>query len=640
MLPRAPRLAAVQWMLILAFGVVIGRSAQVQLVRGEELRERAVASRTERVVLPARRGAILDRQGTPLALTLERFHVGVAPEEVRDRTKVVALLSSALRLSPPDVERRFRRRRWAYFRGPFSASQVASLRRVRGVYLESTLTRFYPSRGLVQGVVGRPARDGRPASGIERQLDSLLRGRAGEAVVLKDPMGRAYESPSRLVARPIPGMDVHLTLDAELQEIARQALREALRKTGATEGTVVALAPTTGDVLAALTLTDRGRQRAGMFTDPYEPGSIAKIFAAAALYSLGRVRDGETVSGEGGRWNLGFRVISDVEPRRWLTLEGAVKFSSNIGIAKYAARLSPEEQYLALRDFGFGTPTGLEVPTEAPGYLGRPDHWTKASSQSLAMGYEFTATPLQIATAYAALANDGLLMQPHLIGEIRTPDHAVMYRREPLVVRRAVSSAVATRLRGLLERAVDEGTGSEAALSRYTVGGKTGTARRVVNGRYQRGAYNATFIALFPAEEPQLVAVVALRDPQGKYHAGETAAPVARALIEQILSTNRGVIDRGRFALGTAVDAHDRPLAQGDATFIVRWPVPEKPAPAGWEHVVPDVGGATLRDAIRALHRRGFRVRVQGWGVVQRTVPEAGERAEAGTAVTLFAADR
>ncbi len=640
----AVRLRAVEVVVGGALVCIAGRAAQLQLLEGRRWAEEARAQRTEHVALPARRGALTDRHGTPLALTQETYHVGVAVNELRDPAKDVPRIARRLRLATADVQRALRRR-YAYFAGPYSVIDVQPLRAVRGVHLEPVLNRFYPAPDLARPVIGRVGDDGREASGLERALDSLLAGRPGAAVVLKDRAGREYESPARVIAQPVAGADVALTLDAELQEIAQRALDDAIRRMDADGGDVVMMDPATGEVLAVASRRRDGSARPSAFTDTFEPGSVAKIFTAAALLALQRVAPAERVSGEDGKYRLGGRTITDEEPLPVLTLADAIRFSSNIALVKFAARLAPAEQYAMLRDFGFGAFTGIEFPAEATGRLRPPAEWSGLSAGSLAMGYEVSVTPLQLAVAYAALANDGVLLSPTLIRDVRGPGGDVAYRHRPEPVRRVVRPEVAAALRTLLRGVVEGGTGAEAALVNFPVAAKTGTARRVVGGRYAPGQYTASFAALFPADRPQLVLVVKIDDPRkGSYFAAQTAAPVTRSMLEQALAARTVALDRARLSTA-APRAVAQPLDDdpGVVPYVVSWPFRPDSSPALADvarRAVPDVTGRPLREAVRALHRRGFRVALKGWGVAHHTWPAAGDSAAAGATVTLFAAPR
>ena len=468
----------------------------------------------------------------------------------------------------------------------------------------------------------------------------MLAGKPGAAVVLKDRSGREYESPARVIADPVPGNDIVLTLDAELQEIAQRALDDAIDNMAAEGGDVVMLDPRTGEVLAVASRRADGSMRPSAFTETFEPGSVAKIFAAAALLAFDRVRPGERVSGEGGHYRLPDRVVTDEHPMASLTLADAIRVSSNIAVVKFTARLKPDEQYGVLRSFGFGAPTGVEFPAESPGLLRLPRDWSRPSSASLAIGYELSVTPMQLAAAYGAIANDGVLLEPALVREIRAPNGMVLYRHRAQPVRRVVTPEVAGQLRDLLRGVVEAGgTGAKAALANFQLAAKTGTARRVVGGRYAAGQYTASFAALFPADQPQLVVVMIIDNPQkGSYFAAQTAAPVTRSMLEQALAARTVAIDRAR--LTNMVVPTDRvPLAEpeGVVPYVMPWPYVPDSASTPPDRLIPDVSDRPLREGIRTLHQRGFRVVIKGWGLIHHTWPAAGERAAAGSTITVFA---
>src|SRR5579859_5070021 len=479
--------------LFVLLALLLGRAGQVQLLQGSRWAQEARAARTERIVLEAHRGSLLDRHKTAIALTQETYHVGIAPNELRDPAGDAGAIGRALHLSPDDVQRAFRKR-YAYFAGPYGATTVQPIRDLRGVHLEAVLNRFYPAPDLARAVVGRVGDDGHGASGLEKTLDSLLSGVPGAAVVLKDRAGREYESPARQISAPVAGNDVLLTIDAELEDIAQRALDDAVGRLDADGGDVVMLDPASGELLAVASVRRDGSVRPSAFIDSYEPGSVAKIFAAAALLAHHRIAPTDRVSGEGGRYKLGDRTIVDEEPLPTLTLADAIRVSSNIAMVKFITRLSADEQFEMLRAFGLGTPTGIEFPAEAAGRLRRPAEWSRPTPASLAIGYEVSVTPLQVAAAYGAIANNGVLLQPTLIREVLAPDGTLLYRHRAEPVRRAVTPDVAHQLRDLLAGVVTKsGTGASAALTTFQIAAKTGTARRVVGGRYAPGQYTASF---------------------------------------------------------------------------------------------------------------------------------------------------
>lgn len=640
----AVRLQALEVALLAGLGAVVLRAAQVQLLQGTRYAEEARARRTEHITLDARRGGLYDRNGTAIALTQETYHVGVAANELRDPSRDAAAIARALRLSPGEV-RASLRKRYAYFGGPFGAIDVQRIRELRGVHLEPVLRRYYAAPDFARAVVGSVGLDGHGSAGLERQFDSLLAGVPGSAVVLKDRAGREYESPSRLIASPLPGADLVLTLDAELQEIAQQVLSEALRQLDAAGGDVVILEPRTGELLAVASQRRNGTAPPSAFTETYEPGSLAKIFAAAALLAHQRVGPRESVSGEGGRYKIpGRPMLQDDHPMARFTLADAIAVSSNIAMAKFITRVNHVEQYAMLRDFGFGAPTGVEYPSESPGRLRRPDDWSGTSAVSLAIGYEVAATPLQIAAAYGAIANDGVLLAPTLVREVRAADGDVLYRHRPEPVRRVMTPALAKQLKDLLRGVVDRGTATGVTIAHFGVAAKTGTARRTVNGRYAPGEYVASLATLFPADDPQIVVIVKIDDPDPSkkgYFAAQTAAPVTRSLLEQALASRTVTLNRARIATTPVAESVADPGDEGSVPYVVPWPFhPDTVARRAGRQLVPDVSGQSLRVAVRSLHRRGFRVSLRGWGMADHTVPAAGTAAAAGTVITLFAVER
>lgn len=646
------RISVLQAALVLGVLAVVGRAAHLQLVKGEHYAEVAAERRLSTLALPARRGTIYDRTGAPLAISQDYYRITFAANEVQDTAALIRLVASRLSLSQARLWASFRSTRYPYLHGPFSASQVEDLRDVKGVHLKTIYLRSYPSGGLARQVVGALHPDsGFGESGLERTFDSLLSGRAGEAVYLKDGAGRLYESPARLKREPVAGHDLVLTIESGLQSIAETGLTDAIRDLDAEGGDVVFLDLRTGEVLAVASQRARGSSilpSASAFTSPFEPGSTAKLFTAAALLRLGRVDSLRSVSGEGGRWAMQVssrrtRVITDTHREDGqLTLARAIQVSSNIAMSKFSLLLRPEEQYEALRDFGFGSPTGIEFPSEASGRLEHPDRWESGySGPSLAMGYEFGVTALQLAAAYAAIANDGVLLAPTLLREVRGPSGREIYRHEPEVVRRVVPSEVAARLREFLrEAAGDSGTGGRVQLRTVRVLGKTGTARLFENGAYHANKHTASFAGIFPAEEPQLVVIVKLINPRGAY-GGLTAAPLTRRMLEEALASRGSAVDRRRMPMsaeGTRpVTAKGQPLE--DAAPLQVATVPLGPPDAGPPQAseIPDVTGLAVRQAILMLHRRGFRVDLRGEGMVVRTQPVAGDSAAAGGRVVVWA---
>lgn len=642
---------------VLAGAVLIAaRTAQLTIREGERWAARAEQQHAEGLTLPAPRGTIYDRNGVPVAASREVYRIAIAPREVQDRESLIGVLRDVGGMS----ERAARRatdvkRRWVVLPGRFEVETREALDGVPGVHFETVQQRFYPHGTVALELLGRVNAEGTALGGLELELDEVLRGEPGHATVRRDSRGRAIPGAMVRTIEPVPGHDVQLTIDAELQSIADEALRVAIDSTNAAGGEFLLLDPGTGEVLAAASRR-AGRAAANWraVTVPYEPGSTIKPFLVASLLAARRARMDDSVFAENGSWQYYGRTISDVHGYGWLSVHDALEKSSNVAMAKLSMRLDPATQYQYLRDFGFGSPTAVRYPSESGGLLRNPDDWSRQSQPSLAIGYEISVTPLQMALAYGALANGGELLEPRLVREIRTRDGRVQQTFERRVVRRVIPEDAAEELRTALVAVVEGGTGQQAALGPFVVAGKTGTARIAEGGRYQPGAYTASFAGFFPASDPQLVFLAKIDEPKGAYYGGATAAPITRNALEAALAAHHAPFDRRTVAeKPSELPAHVQPLpaaVQVDATRAIAQRGPymlalnERRAatepPAARRINVPDVSGLPLRDAVRALHAAGVRVQVEGTGVVRGTWPAAELEVARGSVVRVLAREQ
>ncbi len=636
------RLLLAGW--LLGAGLILCRAGELQLVEGTEWRSVAGKQHRKTVQVPAPRGSIVDRDGVPMAESRERLRVAVAPHELEDRQAAAERLAEALELSSGRARRiTTSKKPWVVVSGHYPPSIKETLGGVRGIYLERGLPRYYPHGDLARPLLGS-VQDGRGAGGIEQAFDSLLSGDAGEEIQARGSSGEPVPGETVLVEAPQPGGQVVLTLDMDLQEIAHEALSDQIRETGAKRGDLLITDPSTGEILAMVSLPGGATSGLAALTTPYEPGSTLKPFTVAAILNEGVATMEDSADTGSGQWRVAGRTLHDVHPKGgYLTLAEALRYSSNVGVAKLAQGLTHAEQYENLRDFGFGVITGIGVPGEASGILRRPDRWSGQSAASLAIGYEISVTPLQMAMAYGALANGGKLMEPRLIREVLDRRGRVVTRNRPRVVRRVVPKRVTREITPVLVEVVDQGTGTRARLTTFSVAGKSGTARAYdANGGYAQGAYFSSFIGFFPAEDPQLVIFVKLERPEGAYYGGATAAPVTRATLEAILAARRAPIDRR--ALAAMARRTERDVS-GTGAVPVRFasqsldpsasPAPVSPPDATAPVPVPDVSGLSARAAIRRLHALGLHVSWGADGAITGTLPAAGTRLAPGDTVRL-----
>jgi cell division protein FtsI (penicillin-binding protein 3) len=678
---RSRRIKVVHGILALFALAVVGQAARVQLFQGRTWRARAERQQLAARAVPAPRGEILDAAGLVLAQSREMVQLAIAPREVRREDRAVLRRELVrVRLKADWIHRALdTRRSWVPLPGRYLTTDVAPLTRLRGVYATAASVRTYAMSEGTRRLVGRVDAENRAVDGIELALDSILRGTAGTATLVRDVRGRSFESPNEPRVAPRPGNTIVLTLNHDLQEIAERALADAVAEMGADGGDIVVLDPHDGDVLAmASRRADQRSMAATALTEPFEPGSTLKPFIAAALLERGRARETDIIDTGDGALELEGRVIHDEHLVGRASLRAVLQWSSNIGIVKFAQRLTRREEFETLRDFGFGTPTGVPYPSEASGVLRPPSQWSPQSPASLAMGYEISVTPLQLALAYATFANGGELLEPALVKEVRAPDGTLRYRHERRVVRRVMTPEVADRIRKMLLNVVENGTALQADLSSFQLAGKTGTPRRTVNGRYAAQQYNPNFVGLFPGDAPQFVIVVKLtnpRDARGSFYSASTAAPLTRTVLQAALAARDAALDRHKLAssagaaLALSPDSaatgdvaprsdsgrRDRSLgasapsrtsrmdstrrvareSAGTVAYVVSLPQRRPVSHLESARPVPDVRGLPLRDAVHSLFRAGFKVRLVH-GADGTTDPPAGTLAPAGAAVRLF----
>jgi len=500
--------------------------------------------------------------------------------------------------------------------------------------------------------------------GLELALDAILRGDSGRVSLARDKSGRALDSPDAWTEQPRAGSTVVLTINNTLQEICERELAIAVDSLRADGGDIVVMNPYTGEILAlASNRVGHTSFSNTALTEPFEPGSTLKPFVAASLMERGRARPSDVVDTHNGKLELDGRTITDMHKAAQLSLSDVIRFSSNIGIVEFGQRLTPRQKYEMFRDLGFGMPLGVPLPAESPGTLREPKEWSRQTSASILMGYEIAVTPLQLVTAYSAIANGGELLEPHLVKEVRSLDGKIIYRAETRPVRRVMSGEVARTVQEMLLAVVQEGTATKADLQTFDVAGKSGTARRTSqNSGYTAGNYTASFVGLFPGKDPQYVVLVKLDSPKGRHYAGgDIAAPVTQIVLRAALAARDAALNREDLATSektaagstlrevsrdptehidaASYDPSDnlrpRDATEGTKSYILDLPASRASAPiAVAPRAVPDVRSLSVREAVRALHAAGFRVRL-GTGSPAGTSPGAGTVSPPGIIVQL-----
>jgi cell division protein FtsI (penicillin-binding protein 3) len=544
------------------FAAVGLRLVHLQIIEQGELSRRAERQQERLVKLEPKRGTIVDRMGRELAVSVDVDSVYGVPTEVENPRPVAKELARILHKNAADLERRLASDRhfvWLSRKvDPARAERVRDLDR-SAIGLQTESRRFYPKKTLAGTVLGFTNVDNKGIEGVELWYDSMLRGVDGLVLAEKDARGRTVFPGGHgfQFRQPQAGKDITLTLDEVIQHIAEKELDKGLAESKARGGVCIVMNPQTGEVLALSvrsTLRGRGafnpnepkqyrpeewRNRA--VTDAFEPGSIFKMVTAAAALEEKVVHPQERIDCSAGSIQVADRVIKDAHRNGVLTFTDVIAESSNVGTIKVALRLGKARFAKYLSAFGFGRKTGVDLPGEISGLVKDHRLWSGVSLGSISIGQEIGVTPIQMAAAYSAIANGGILMKPYLVSEIRDPkdkEGKEQVTVGPVSVGRAVSEETSRTVRQILQKAVETGTGQKAKPAGYSAAGKTGTAQKIDQrtGLYSKEDYVSSFVGFAPAGAPKLVIVVMVDSPVGVTWGGSVAAPVFKAVAEQSLT--------------------------------------------------------------------------------------------------------
>jgi cell division protein FtsI (penicillin-binding protein 3) len=535
------------------FAVVAIRAGQLTVLHGQRLARLAHRQQHRQLDLTPLRGPIVDGRGEPLALTIDAESLYLHPGMLRGDTGKIVSLADALGLSPEEIRRKTAAAAsFVWLKRLAAPREVAAAAAVGapGVGTLPEARRVYPRGSLAAHVLGVAGIDAQGLEGVERFYDTLIRPPAQVLEVDRDALGqsmftRGVEHP----ALPI-GARVELTIDATLQALVERGLRRGVARAEAPSGSVVVLDPWTGAVVAMANVptfdpndvaaTTPAARRNRAITDTYEPGSTLKALVAAAALDRGVSAPADLVFCEHGRYEIGRRAVHDHRPRGWLTFAEVVQYSSNIGTVKVAETLGGRALYDYLRAFGLGEKTGIDLPGEVTASMRPVERWAPIDLATASFGQGLAVTPLQLARAFAAIANGGLLLRPYVVRRVVLADGTVVVEHNPEVVRRVVKRETAATVAALLRRAVEGqgATGRLAQLEAIAVAGKTGTAQKfdVRKGAYSSTAMVASFAGFVPVESPRLVILVVIDEPKKSPYGGVVAAPVFREIAGALMA--------------------------------------------------------------------------------------------------------
>ncbi len=534
---------------IVWLAVIGARAGYLQLYRGAWLSTKAAGQYEQELTLLGKRGTIYDARNQAMAVSIETTSLAAYPGKLVDKTKAAADLAKALHLSRKVLLKKFSTdRSFVWIKRQATPKETAAVRKlnIKGVDFLPEHSRFYPNTALAAQVLGFTGIDGHGLEGIEFYYDNQLKGDPNTVTVLMDARGRGFEA-ERWSNLQQAGNNLVLTMDSHIQFITEQALGDAVSRHKARSGMAIVMAPQTGAILAMAHYPlfnpnnfpkyDRSAWRNRAITDPFEPGSTLKIFSAASALESGSSGPNTIFYCENGSYLIGRHTISDSKPYAWLSLQQIIKYSSNIGAVKVVEKLGPASFYGHLSAFGFGQRTDIDAPGESAGSLSNYRRWTAVDTGAISFGQGISVTALQLITAAAALANDGVLMKPFLLQAVTDPNGRPVRTTEPTVVRQVVSAQTARTMRRIMRTVVTEGgTGVQADLEGYTVCGKTGTAQKIDhNGTYAKDRFVSSFLGFAPTEHPALVVLVVVDEPRDVTYGGLVAAPVFKQIVKETL---------------------------------------------------------------------------------------------------------
>jgi cell division protein FtsI (penicillin-binding protein 3) len=644
------RLGVVAIALGLWVGGIETRLVYLQIFERADLLARAERQQERTQPVPAKRGDILDRRGRVMATSVDADTVIAVPNEIDDAADVAAKLCTALgdcdaKERKAIAERLGKRRSFAYVRrqvAPDQARRIAALN-LDGIGFMKESKRFYPNKELGSHLLGWVGIDNSGLSGLEYTYDRQVRGKAGTILVHTDARRHAF---SRFERPPTSGSTIELTIDQNLQHIAERELHAGVVENRAAGGTAIIMNPHTGEILAMAneptfnpnTYRDFGdddrRNRA--VQDLYEPGSTFKVVTASAAIEEKLMPLDTIIDVSGGQIRIGARVVHDTHNYGALSFTDVIVKSSNVGAIKIGMKLGTARLSDYVARYGFGKSVSPDFPGESPGIVWSADKWTDSALASVSMGYQVGVTPLQMVAAISAVANGGQYVEPRVLRAVYRDDRR--FAVEPKTVRRTISAETAAAMTGIMEGVVERGTGRAAQIPGYTIAGKTGTAAKLVNGRYSASDWNASFVGFVPSQNPALAIIVVTDSPHTKGHTGGVvSAPVFKKIAEESLRY---------LGIGPTINPETPVLvARRDGSSHSQTSGPDVQQPVvsfvndGPPGTVPDLRGMSARDALRALMKIGMNAHVSGDGFVVSQEPAAGSAFE-GESVCRLVLDR
>ena len=642
------RVTVLSCFLIFAWVGLTARLFQIMVIDSAAYREQGFRQSQKNETLLAVRGNIYDRHDRPLTRNIIHYSLGAHPSKIKNKQSFSELIAEATgREAENYIGKLESKSDFVYLDRNLRRDKVESIlgTRIAGLVIERKSRRSYPHSNVAAQIVGFTDVDDEGLVGIEKEFNTLLSGTPGWVVKQVNGEGRSQIKTSFPMMPPVDGANIQLTIDLEYQSILQEELARRVNESNAKGAMGVLMDPQTGAILAMASLPDYDPNRPGAsptenqknkaITDQFEPGSTYKIVAATAAVATQTVSLFDEFYCEDGQFTVAGKTITDHEKFGLLTFPQIIAHSSNVGTIKIAQELGRNPLYQYSRDFGFGTLTGIRFPGETQGTLRQTKDWSEISLAEVSIGYEVGVTALQMVSAYAAIANGGFLLKPRLVEQILGQNGNVVYAEKPEVIRKVADPEIMATVKDMLVEVVKTGTGSKARIQGWSVAGKTGTAHKFMDGSYS-DKYISNFAGFFPAENPQVVGIIILDEPNyGLHWGGYGAAPVFRRVAQRIINMddsiqyhkpktkrfNTMIADNQNVAVPTSIPALNT--------------VSPYPAYQDGYTIVPDVRGMSIRKAKQILIAANLRADFTGSGHVVWQSPKPGTKKLPGSICTM-----
>ena len=619
----------------LLFMVVSGQAFKLQIIQHEDMVKRAERQHQHVVSLTPARGAIMDRNGNNLAVSVEMQSCYAEHRNIEDVQGTADVLAPFLEMPAQEIARKINGSRnftWLARRLlPEKAKRIKNLK-LRGIGFAPETKRFYPNSQVAAHVIGFTGLDPTGLDGVERKYDSVILGNTGYLVTERDALGRDIAPKAELVKTSSPGKNIVLTLDKNIQYIAEKELGKAVENSGAKNGMVLVMESDTGKVLAmanyptfnpnSFSHYPQAHLRNRVVADSFEPGSTFKTFLIAAALEEKLVKPTDTFNCENGKYTIVNHTIHDTHSYGRLSVSDILKHSSNIGAAKIGFKLGDERLARYLRNFGFGERSGIDLPGESPGNMRTKQRWYGIDLATISFGQGITVSAVQLTAAMSAIANGGNLMKPYVVESILDDSGNVAQKFEPQLLRRVISADSARKVARMMEGVTAEGgTGTNAAVEGFRVAGKTGTAQKAdpVTHRYSASKRTGSFIGFIPADSPKLTILVVIDEPKTSPYGGVVAAPAFRTIALNSLAYLKvmprdGTLKSTKMMESKANQAEPREaISEGDGINV----------PAGNE-VMPDFRGMSMRRVLQVMEKRNINIKLLGSGRAMEQSPSPG----------------